>query len=397
MAHQRERRYTPAMRRFAILLILVLFSVSSGAARQTVPSPNSRLRIALVGQSLIHVDLRSVAPLAVEQAKSYLKDADVRFTNLETAVAPKDMAVEPLAPGVHRTGTEVLDALKDMGFNLLSLSNNHAWDLGLNGLLAGIGEVTKRGFAHAGTGADGEAAAAAGFIETPAGKVALVAMASGAPQLQKPDTWAAPGHPGVNYLDLRADGTLDPTQKARILGVVREAARQAKFVIVYQHNHFWGEPMTGVAAPPNRIRVVNRLGTAPWLVAWTHELIDAGASLYVAHGNPVSQGVEIYKGRPILYGLGNYIFNQEGPIDVYGPLAYYSVVAYCDFEDGKLAAVRFRPLVLSLDTTADVPRGIPYLAQSGEASVVLERLARLSLEHGTRMNVEAETASVVLK
>jgi poly-gamma-glutamate synthesis protein (capsule biosynthesis protein) len=200
----------------------------------------------------------------------------------------------------------------------------------------------------------------------------------------------------VNYLDLRADGTLDPKQKARILGVVREAARQAKFVIVYQHNHFWNEA-SGVAAPPNRNTRVNQLGTAPWLVAWTHELIDAGASLYVAHGNPVSQGVEIYKGRPILYSLGNYIFNQEGPIDVYGPLAYYSVVAYCDFVDGKLAAVRFRPLVLSLDTTADVPRGIPYLAQSGEASVVLERLARLSQEHGTKMTVEAETASVVLK
>ena len=233
-------------------------------------------------------------------------------------------------------------------------------------------------------------------MDTPAGKVALVAMASGAPQLAKPDTWAAPGRAGVNYLDLRADGTLDPAQKARILGAVRDAARKAKFVIVYQHNHFWGDA-TGIAAPPNRSTRVNRVDTAPWLVAWTHELIDAGASLYVAHGNPVAQGVEIYKGRPILYGLGNYIFNQEGPIDVYGPLAYYSAVAYCDFVDGKLVAVRFRPLVLSLDTTAEVPRGIPYLAQGGEAAVVLEKLARMSRDHGTKMTIEAETASVVLK
>ena len=47
-----------------------------------------------------------------------------------------------------------------MGFNMLSMANNHAWDLGLNGLLAGIGEVSKRGFAYAGTGADVDAAAA---------------------------------------------------------------------------------------------------------------------------------------------------------------------------------------------------------------------------------------------
>jgi poly-gamma-glutamate synthesis protein (capsule biosynthesis protein) len=384
------------MRRLAIVFVLAALDLSNAAAGQAPSSPGSPLRIALVGQALIHEDLRRVAPLAVEQAKSYLKGADVRFTNLETALAPKDMAVQLRTPDVHRTGPEVLDALKDMGFNLLSLSNNHAWDLGAKGLLAAIGEVSKRGFAHAGTGPDADAAAAAGHMDTPAGKVALVGMASGAAQLAKPDTWAAPGRPGVNYLDLRADGTLDPVQKARILGAVREAARKAKFVIVYQHNHFWGEA-TGVAAPPNRNTKVNRLDTAPWLVAWTHELIDAGASLYVAHGNPVSQGVEIYKGRPILYGLGNYIFNQEGPLDVYGPLAYYSAVAYCDFLEGKLVSVRFRPLVLSLDTTVNVPRGIPYLAQGGEASVVLERLARLSRNHGTKMIIEAETASVVLK
>jgi hypothetical protein len=48
-----------------------------------------------------------------------------------------------------------------MGFNMLSMANNHAWDLGLNGLLAGIREVSKRGFAYAGTGAHADAAAAA--------------------------------------------------------------------------------------------------------------------------------------------------------------------------------------------------------------------------------------------
>jgi len=131
-----------------------------------------------------------------------------------------------------------------LAYGLNTRQPTRAWDLGLNCLLAGIGEVSKRGFAYAGTGADADAAAAAGFMDTPAGKVALVAMASGAPQLAKPDTWAAPGRPGVNYLDLRAG------QKARILGAVREAARKAKFVIVYQHNHFWGEA-TGVAAPPD--------------------------------------------------------------------------------------------------------------------------------------------------
>src|SRR5580704_10114108 len=191
------------MRRFAIVCLLVALGLPNRAAGQTASVPGSTLRIALVGQALIHEDLRRVAPMAVEQAKSYLRGNDVRFTNLETAIAPKNMATEPRSPSVHPAGPDVLDALKAMGFNMLSMANNHAWDLGAKGLLTGIGEVEKHGFAHAGTGADADAAAAAGYLDTPAGKVALVAMASGASQLAKPDTWAAPGHPGVNYLDLR--------------------------------------------------------------------------------------------------------------------------------------------------------------------------------------------------
>lgn len=289
----------------AMLLPILVMAVAAGQTRSGADmdsASSSRLRIALVGQALIHEDLRRVAAPAVEQARGYLAGNDVIFTNLETALAPKNMPLELRAPGVRPTGLEVLDALKDMGFNMLSLANNHAWDLGAKGLLAGRDEVEKHGFAHAGTGPDAAAAAAAGYLDTPAGKVALVAMASGASQLAKPNTWAAPGRPGVNYLNLGADGELDPEQKARILGAVREAARNAKFVIAYQHNHFWGEP-TGVAAPPHREKRVNRFETPAWLVTWAHELIDAGASLYVAHGDPALHGVEIYHGRPILFGL----------------------------------------------------------------------------------------------
>jgi poly-gamma-glutamate capsule biosynthesis protein CapA/YwtB (metallophosphatase superfamily) len=348
------------------------------------------------GQALIHEDLRRVAPLAVKQAKEYLAGAEVVFTNLETAVAPRGMAVEKRAPYVHRTEPDVLDALKEMGFNLLSMANNHSWDLGKKGLLAGIVEAKKRGFVIAGTGADGEEAGGAGYLETPAGKVALIAMASGAGQLASPETWAGPGRPGVNYLGMGPDGKLNAEEKARILASVREAAKKARYVIAYQHAHYWGEA-TGIEAPPNRDTKVKRFDTPAWMVAFAREVIDAGASVYVAHGEPSLHGVEIYKGRPVLYGLGNYVFNSVQPIDRYGPLAYYSAVVHCEFVNGELTGVRFRPLVLSLDATAEVPRGIPYLAQGGEAPAVLERLAHNSKAHGTRVIVEGETARVALK
>ena len=379
---------------WALLLVASAFSSFGPAIHAQAPTSaaSPTLRVAVVGQALIKTDLRRAAPVAVEQARRYLQGADVRFTNLETAVAPREAAVTPRPPAT-RTDPDVLDCLKDMGFNLLSLSNNHAWDLGEAGLRLTRDEVARRGFAYAGTGVNSAAAVAPGFLETPAGRVALIGMASGAIQLT-PDTWAAPDHPGVNFLELRKDETLNPEQAGRILNAVREAARQTPNVIVYQHNHYWGDAR-GSGQPPGRSKTVDRID-APWLVEWTHRLIDAGASMYVGHGDPVLHGVEIYKGRPILHGLGNFIF-EGNTADTWGPLAFMGTVAHAEFKGGTLTGLSFQPIVLSLDTVAGAPRGIPYLAEGGEAAAILGRLADLSRRYGTEMRIAGETATVVMK
>ena len=112
-------------------LVPVLGLVVSSQAQP--PDRSAMLRITVVGQASIHSDLRKSAPAAVEQAHKYLANADVRFTNLEVAVAPRDAAVQPRR-NAERVDPEVLDCLREMGFNLLSLSNNHALDLGQPGL-----------------------------------------------------------------------------------------------------------------------------------------------------------------------------------------------------------------------------------------------------------------------
>lgn len=379
---------------------LALFGVVVGslalpvAAPQTpaTPAASRGLRVALVGQALIHDDLRSLVPESVAQARKYLAGVEVAFTNLEAAVAPAGAAIKPRADTVVAVSPDVIDCLKEMGFNLLSLANNHAADLGEGGIAITREEVRRRGLAVAGTGANAAEAAGAGYLDTPAGKVALVAMASGASQLT-PSTWAGPDHPGVNFLELKPDGTLNVEQKGRILEAVRAAARQATFVIVYQHSHYWGESR-GVDGPPGRERRVDRFDTPAWMEAWARELVDAGAGLYVAHGNPALHGVEIYKGRLIVYGLGNYIFQSVGTLDKYGPLAYYSAVVDARFVDGRVAAVQFKPLVLALDPPA---RGAPYLAQGGEAAAVLGRLADISRRYGTQIRIGKDSAEVVLK
>src|SRR5215831_7878027 len=94
------------------------------SAQAQPPDRSATLRITVVGQANIHSDLRKSAPAVVDQARKYVANADVRFTNLEAAVASRDAAIQ-LRPGAERIEPEVLDCLREMGFNLLSLSNNH--------------------------------------------------------------------------------------------------------------------------------------------------------------------------------------------------------------------------------------------------------------------------------
>jgi poly-gamma-glutamate capsule biosynthesis protein CapA/YwtB (metallophosphatase superfamily) len=367
------------------------------SAQAQPPDRSAALRITVVGQASIHSDLRKSAPSAVEQARKYLANADVRFTNLEVAVATRDAAVEPRR-NAERVDPQVLDCLREMGFNLLSLSNNHALDLGQAGLRATREEVARRGFGFAGTGANLAEALAPGFVDTPVGRIALIGMASGAEAQLTPDTWAAPDHAGVNFLEQRKDGTLNPEQASRILESVRNAARQSSGVIVYQHNHYWGDGQ-GSGFPPGRSKTISRFETAQWQVAWAHQVIDAGAILYVAHGDPSLHGVEIYKGRPIFYSLGNFIFQSPLSsivLDTYGPLAYMSAIAQVEFRGGRVSALRFVPIVLSLNDAGEAPRGVPYVAEGREARTILLGLVDASRQFGTEIRIEGEGASVTL-
>lgn len=149
--------------------------------------------------------------------------------------------------------------------------------------------------------------------------------------------------------------------------------------------------------PPSRDKRIGRFETQQWVMEWARELIDAGASVYVAHGDPTVHGVEIYKGRLILYGLGNYIFHSVAAADRYGPLAYMSVVATADFSDGQLRSARFRPVVLSLVQTGDSPRGTPYLAEAAEAEAILLRLSHESRRHGTMIRIDPSTQTATLE
>src|SRR6516165_1180779 len=315
---------------------------------------STAITIVLTGQSMIRSDIRATAPAAVPVIKGLLK-GDVIFTNLEAAVAEPGEAIQEGRGFL--TPPEALDALTTLGFNLLALSGNHAFDLKAAGVRNTLREADNRKIVHAGTGNNVSEAAAPGFLHTPNGTIALIASASG---LIAPGASATPERPGVNELRVEAGqreneatedlpgapgNTPNPEDGRRLLQAIRDARVRADLVIVYQHNHVFGNRSFSTIFTEG---MPERLAPNPWLVSWTHEEIKAGADVVVMHGAPLLHGVEIYRGRPIFYDLGNFIYNVPPTLTyIDEPMSWESVVAYVQFHGRKLQAVSFRPIVLN--------------------------------------------------
>jgi poly-gamma-glutamate capsule biosynthesis protein CapA/YwtB (metallophosphatase superfamily) len=229
--------------RSACLAVLLAMVCTMGSA-QSRP-----ITITLAGQSMIRSDTRATAPAAVPVIQGLLK-GDVVFTNLEAAVAEEGEMVHEGRGFL--TAPEALDALTTFGFNLLALSGNHAFDLKVTGIQNTIREADRRKIVHAGTGNNLAEAIAPGYLHTPKGTIALIASASG---LITPGGSATADRPGVNELRIEAgdkdnEATADlpgapgntPNQadSERILQSIRDARQHAELVIVYQHNHVFG-------------------------------------------------------------------------------------------------------------------------------------------------------------
>ena len=374
----------------------------------------AQITITLTGQSMLRSDLRETVPAAVPIIQSLLK-GEVIFTNFEAAIAERGETVSEgrgfLSP------PETLDALKTLGFNLLSLSDNHAFDLKATGIRNTIREADTRNIVHAGTGNNLLEASAPAYLRTPKGIIALVASASG---LMPPGANATADRPGVNELRVEAGGKPNeaiadlpgapanipnPEDARRILQSIRDARAHADLVIVYQHNHVFANRSFNTIFTEG---LEERLMPNDWLKRWTHAEVDAGADIVVMHGAPLLHGIEIYRGKPIFYDLGNFIYNVPPTLFyISEPMSWESVVAYLEFRGKSMSSISLRPIVMNYigEGQPDIhdpyaanrfllTRGLPSPAAGARAGYILERVAELSKPFGTKFQITGDTAIV---
>lgn len=335
---------------------------------------------------------------------------------------------------------------KAMGFDLMAVANNHSTDWGGEGLLRALKLLDEAGVAHAGGGASLTQARGAGFAQTPKGRVGLVATASTFKANSRAGNAGpmAPDQSGISTLRTRtinlvtaeqfdlvkrlatelasplrpappADAKevefdeqlyrvgakpglsyqMDLFDHTALLNAVREGKAQSDLLVFHIHAH---ETPTGVdddtPAPPD------------FLIRLFHDAVDAGADVVMGGGPHSLRGVEIYKGKPILYGLGLFFFKpqlmgagesgpRQWPDDGYPeqpdprpnnpPSWYDSVLAVSDFDGAKLTAVRLYPIDLA---NPQPSRGLPRFATGARADAILAGLQRDSAPLGTTIVVE---------
>ncbi|MGO4339892.1 CapA family protein [Labrys sp. KB_33_2] len=403
-----------------------------------MPSP---FTLVLTGQSLIHHDVRQVSDEGFAAIKSLIRQADIAFTNFETTIFGQHGGWPMKGSYFGCSAPVVLDALKDVGFNALALSNNHAFDLGPPGILSTLEEVAARDFLHAGIGADLSQARQPGIKTFGKRSVALVAMDAGpgpATMYAADATDQRPARPGVNGLEVSRIFELDSSRfdvlsgiqetfqsspmergnyaqpddppelqsaddidfygtifrranenKRRILvdeaslaihlSAIRKAAAEGAFVIAYLHHHHWEPSWREVPI---------------WVQTFARACVDAGAGVFVSHGAPVLQPVEIYRGAPIFYGLGNFLFHlNEGEVVWSAPEVWKSVVATCRFDaNAQLQSIDLHPIVIGgerLEAQNYHERIVALPAPTALATEMIEDLAARSRAYGVSICFEA--------
>jgi hypothetical protein len=342
-----------------------LLARSGGAARP----PGYRL---LIAGDVHHGDnyRSSGARIAAERGYDYsfqhlrplIGRADYAVVNMETPAT--DLLTSPISKRfLHRTSpTGAPPAYARAGIRAVGLANNHSMDYGVPGLADTLRALKASRIRALGAGADLAAAEQplllrVGGEGAPVRHVALFSMFERRPEFEGPHSfYAAPGRPGV--------AAIDPARFAKLVELARRRYDDL-FVIASAH---WGR---------------NYAWSTPEQQAMGRKLVDAGADLVVGHHGHNFQEMELYDGKWILYGIGNFLFNSRGRFTEFGDLPPYGLAAELDFapagSDGGTLARLYPILVDNLVT--DYRPQVPAPAEARAALTKLLERSRLSLGH----------------
>jgi poly-gamma-glutamate synthesis protein (capsule biosynthesis protein) len=276
--------------------------------------------------------------------------------------------------------------VRAMGIHAVTLANNHMLDYGPEAMFDTIAACEAAGLVCCGAGPNLEAALRHAYLQAGARRIALLSVACTLPI----ESAARPGKAGIAPIEIGASVELDVNllveqpgtmprvrtralrqDQERVCGRIAELREQGHAVIVGIH---WGVPEHWMSPYQGRL--------AEYQQPLAHALVDAGAEIVCGHHSHSLHPIEVYNGKPILYSVGNYLF--EDPRAFMGPESVIVRVAL-----DPRPSVTLVPAVLDAD-------GFPQLATGAGARGVLGMLQDLSRPFGTKLVIDEDRAQLLL-
>lgn len=391
----------------------------------------------------------------------FIRKGHARVTNLETVLSHFDCFASSYCGGTWlNAAPDVLDDLIAYGFNLYAWANNHTMDYAYDGLVATKKFLEAKGLNHAGAGNSLYEAAQPASLNTPAGRVAMISQCStfvDAARAGNPQG-TIPARPGLNPLRYRIEHTVTPDQLKSLKEIAgatyvngrkaistaqgytplppegcydfggllfREGENSGRTSLVHEDDmrrteqtiidSLLDHDYVLVCFHAHEDKADRDEDVDYFIESYCRRCIDAGAAAVIGTGTHQIRGIEIYKGKPIFYSLGNFIFQSDTPAQLpadfnerYGfpselsaqegirrrnaggtgglhasPLYFRSIIPYWEMEGDRLIKLQLMPIDLGFAASPG-KQGVPLPASPDS---VIDDLRLVSAPYGTEFKI----------
>ena len=289
--------------------------------------------------------------MAFERVKDNLSVGDIVFGNLESPLTDSNKGLDKNGKIVLKAKPEALKAMTSVGFNLLSLSNNHIMDYYEKGLFDTMELLDQNNIVHAGGGRNLDEARKLSIIEKNGLKIGLLAYTDMAEI-----TFA--GKPYLSFAAGDEKSGVVPRKYETIKEDVQKARDQVDLLAVSLH---WG--------------VEESFNIPDEQVDFAHMLIDDGVDIILGHHAHQFQGIEIYNEKPILYSMGNIMFDQNEHENM------ESFIVDMKYKGTELIALTATPVRILEKSYVEIQTG-------SDAKAILERQVKLSGKLGSEPQIK---------
>lgn len=304
---------------------------------------------------------------AFSATRGLLRSADLAIGNLEGPIASKGQRVTHKRWS-YKVHPEAAFALSRAGFDLMTLANNHIQDCGDSGIKESMAYLAQAGVISFGAGLTGQEAHRPAIVEVKGVSIAFLGyilpnmLLNGRKASTRKLSWA-PGRGGSAWGEIKT-----------VARDIRLAKKRAHVVIVSLHLSDRYQP-----------------SPEPFERQACRQVIDAGADAVIGHGSHIFGPIERYRGKPILYSIGNFAFGSRNP------RARYSLIAFLDITSSVRRLSALSALPIYTNNFRSWTPFQPKVVMGFPARRALSDLAAQSRQYNTVLKVEPDPWRAVIR